>query len=56
MGLTDYDRHLFGRTTQVSPLEAANIKISKLREALSYYRTADFLTTEQQKVAEEALR
>ncbi len=56
MGFTDDDRHHFSRAAQVSPLEAANIKISKLREALSYYRTADFLTTEQQKVAEEALR
>lgn len=31
-------------------------EIRKLREALSYYHTADFLTTEQQAIAESALK
>lgn len=38
-----------------TPLEAAQREIERLRTALRYYRNADFLTTEQQQVAEAAL-
>lgn len=44
------------RSCHLEPLRRCHTEVTKLREALSNYRTADFLTTEQQAVAGAALK